>query len=406
LAALAEKPQVISVRFAEAQETTHKDPIDLVTCEYAPSVGGVADYSAEVASGLVRAGIPVRVWSAGDSVSERASANLSIHRSLGRFGLGRLLKAARQMRRSGGGKTILLQWEPVGFGAKSLNLPFCVWICWQVLRGSRLIVMFHETFLSYGKHTLKRLAAATLQRIMALLLVNSAAKTFASTERGAEAINKFNFLRCRVEHLPVFSNIQPCTDPYYSSVLRKQFAGEGEVLVGHFGRYNAQVEPLATGALAALLHANPDTKILFAGECADKYQRVIQSEHPQLASRVYSAGLSSDQKISTVIGACDFMFQPYPDGLTTRRSTTMAALRNARLVVSNKGSETEALWDTTAAVYMANSTETGEMASEMNLLARNPKRIAEGSRAARKFYERHFSVERTLTTIAACLDRA
>jgi hypothetical protein len=306
------------------------------------------------------------------------------------------------MRRAGAGRRLLLQWEPVGYGFLSVNVLFCLWIAWQALWGAQLIVMFHETFLSYSKKTPKRFVAATLQRLMAFLLVQSARKVFVSTESGAAAVRKLSLARHKVEHLPVFSNIESGPDSS-ARIHRCDFVSEGETLVGHFGRYNSQTEALVVPTLEALLRRSKSVHVLFAGECADTYRKTLVEEHPELKHRVHSAGICTSAEVSSVFAACDFMFQPYPDGITTRRSTAMAALANGCFFVSNKGTASEELWQQTAAVHLLRGRTPEEQAGEMDSIARSQERIVRGTEEAAEFYHRHFSVERTLSVLNTCL---
>jgi glycosyltransferase involved in cell wall biosynthesis len=406
LAILAESPAAVVRELMERTEVGHKSeavPVDVVTCEFPPTVGGVADYTQEVANGLSRMGCAVRVWAPGNQVEDEANPLLTINRSLGQFKLQSLIRAGQTMKAQGGGRCVLLQWEPVGYGIGSVNLLFCLWIVSLVLRGARLIVMFHETFLSYSKKTPKRVIAASLQRLMAFLLVNFASKVFASTAGGANALDRLSFRSGRVEHLPVFSNIKAEQDADYARALRATFASDGEILVGHFGRYMQETESLVVPVLTHLLLENPRTKVLFAGECADRYRAKLLDEHFELAARVHSAGICAPGQVASVLSACDFMFQPYPDGITTRRSTAMAALANGRFLVSNTGPATENLWMKNPAVCLLAGQDSAALADEIGRIVRSPELVARGSASARQFYDRNFSVERTLTDLEASI---
>jgi glycosyltransferase involved in cell wall biosynthesis len=398
-----EKPQVVSIKFAEPHDKSVTEALDMITCEYPPQTGGIADYSREIAAGLSRAGIPVRIWAPGNEERmARLSSRVTVARSLGRFGPPSLFRTARKMRRAGAGRRLLLQWEPVGYGFLSVNVLFCLWIAWQALCGAQLIVMFHETFLGYSKKTPKRFLAATLQRLMALLLAQSARKVFVSTQSGAEAVRKLTLSPNKVEHLPVFSNIDSASGSS-ARIRRCDFVSEGETLVGHFGRYNSETETLVLPTIAALLRRSKSIHVLFAGECADIYRKTLLETHPEFKHRAHSAGICTPAEVSSVFAACDFMFQPYPDGITTRRSTAMAALANGCFFISNKGEASEELWLQTAAVHLLRGRTPEEQAGEMDSIARSPERIARGSEEAAEFYRRHFSIERTLNALNTCL---
>ncbi|MFZ0593007.1 MAG: hypothetical protein WAM39_21295 [Bryobacteraceae bacterium] len=403
---LAEKPRAIPSEPEQATGAGNECEtvlVDIITCEFPPVVGGVADYTQEVAIGLSQLGRSVRVWGPGSEPAERANSHLTINRSLGRFGLRSLIRAGRAMKAGSGGRCLLLQWEPVGYGVGSVNLMFCLWIASMVLGGARLIVMFHETFLSYSKRTPKRLIAASLQRFMAFLLVNFASKVFASTAGGAQALNRFSLRRGKVGHLPVFSNVKTDRDPDYVRALRASFRSEEEILVGHFGRYMAETESLVVPALRRLLLGNPAIKVLFAGECASRYRVKLLDGYFELAPRVHSVGICSAGAVASVLSACDFMFQPYPDGITTRRSTAMAALANGRFLVSNAGPSTEDLWMQSPAVCLLTGQDPATHADELARVVRSPELVARGSASARQFYEQNFSSQRTLRDLKASI---
>jgi glycosyltransferase involved in cell wall biosynthesis len=406
LATLEEKPFAIRSGLRRAAKTVRASaaiPVDIITCEFPPTVGGVADYTQQVANALSEGSCSVRVWGPGSESPEEISSRLTVNRSLGRFGLGSLMRAGRAMRARGGGRCLVLEWEPVGYGMGSVNLIFCLWIVSLVLRRARLVVMFHETFLDYSKKTPQRLIAATLQRLMAFLLVNFASRVFASTAGGAQALARFSVQRDKVGHLPVFSNVKTDRDPDYVKAVRASFASEQEILVGHFGRYMAETESLAIPVLRRLLLDNPSIKVLFAGECAGRYRAKLLEGYSELEPRVHSAGIRTSGEIASVLAACDLMFQPYPDGITTRRSTAMAALANGRFLVSNLGPESEDLWMHNPAVCLLAGRNAAAQADEISRIVRSPELMARGSISARRFYEQNFSLERTLRGLKASI---
>ena len=56
--------------------------------------------------------------------------------------------------------------------------------------------------------------------------------------------------------------------------------------------------------------------------------------------------------LSAHIAACDLFVQPYPDGITSRRTSAMACLSQARPVVTTTGHLTEPLWAESDAVAL------------------------------------------------------
>src|SRR4051794_27900807 len=102
-------------------------PWHILTGEYPPQPGGVSDYSAQIAEGLARAGIPAHVWTAGVGQSPHVEG-VSVHRlgkGWSRAGLWRLglsLDGFPLPRR------LLVQYYPNAWGYKGLNLGFVRWL--------------------------------------------------------------------------------------------------------------------------------------------------------------------------------------------------------------------------------------------------------------------------------------
>ncbi len=380
--------------------------IDILTCEYPPTVGGVADYTLKVASDLERRGRTTRVWTATGKTESTARPGSKVIRSFRDFGLRDILTHERLMG-TAKNRCLLLQWEPVGFGLQSLNLPFCLWIVTRALRGTELLVMFHETFLPFNKRSLKRYLAGAIQRLMAFTLLNCASTVFASNESGARSLKRLCFRPAKVEHLPVFSNIE-CSEDSAAQVAaaRQEFARPDESLVGHFGRFMANTEPLVLPALKALLESDPRVKVLFIGECGDRYRGALLAGNPELAARVFASGIRTSEEIAQLISACDVMFQPYPGGVTTKRSSTMAALAQGRCVVSNRGHETERLWNDCSGLRLTENLEPTAVATDLSQLTAAGPELAERGRAASVFYQQHFSLQHTVDTVLSSIGRS
>jgi glycosyltransferase involved in cell wall biosynthesis len=381
-----------------------RNVIDIVTCEFPPEVGGVGAYTSKVSAELEQRGHEIRVWSSAGT-GEIAPPD-QVNRTFGRFKLSDISRNERLMG-TPKGRRLLLQWEPVGFGLQSLNLPFCLWIATRVLRGTRLVVMFHETFLPFNKRSLKRYLAGTIQRLMAFTLINSAQTVFASAESGVLSLQRLCFRPSKILHLPVFSNIETRgQDARQVSAMRQQFARPGEILVGHFGLYMAHTEPLVMPALEALLKRDERVKVLFIGGCGARYHEALLARSPELGARVFASGVRPSEEIARLILACDVMFQPYPGGITTKRGSAMASLAQGRCIVSNKGPEMDRLWNECAGVRLLETPDPAGFAAELIRLAAVPAELAERGTAASAFYQDRFSLEHSVDAVLTSIGSA
>jgi glycosyltransferase involved in cell wall biosynthesis len=373
----------------------------IITCEYPPKIGGIADHTFQIANSLTSRGIRAVVWAPGNDAEPHMRGAVSVNRCFGRFrpselwAIERLWAAERNPRR------ILLQWTPTGYGLKSSNVPFCLWLAWRVSRGDKLVVIFHEAFFSLSEHLLRRRAAAYAQRLMTVLLLNSAAEIFISTSCLARSIAPYCFRKVQIKNLPVPANFAPRVDPEAITNLRQSIAPQGEPVVGHFGLYSSHIETLLIPSLLKLLQNNLRIRVVLIGGGSVCYRDRLLSSNPEFSARIRATGACSHDEASIHISACDVMFQPYLEGITTRRSTTMAALAHGRCLISTLGSKTEDIWKSTSAIYFLRSWEPAYIAREIEDVLASPEQTARQGREALTFYEQNFSLPRTIDTLLA-----
>src|SRR6185295_19114886 len=104
--------------------------------EYPPQPGGVSDYTKLIANGLAAAGDEVHVWCPAPEDSETSDAEngtgdsgaVRVHRDFGRFAPADLRRAGQGLDKFPAPRRLLVQWVPQGYGYRSLNLPFCLWL--------------------------------------------------------------------------------------------------------------------------------------------------------------------------------------------------------------------------------------------------------------------------------------
>src|SRR5262249_37568110 len=96
----------------------------ILTGEYPPQPGGVADYTRLLARGLAQAGDRVHVWSGPCSAPTPVDSGVHVHRLPGRFGPASLVQLHRELGRLPGPYRLLVQYVPHAFGMKAMNVPF------------------------------------------------------------------------------------------------------------------------------------------------------------------------------------------------------------------------------------------------------------------------------------------
>jgi glycosyltransferase involved in cell wall biosynthesis len=377
----------------------------LITGEYPPSPGGVADYTALLASALAEAGSEVHVWTSHGPDAGPAEG-VSVHRPAGgwsRAGLRRLddaLDAFRPPRR------LVVQYTPNVWGYKGLNLGFCRWLARRRARGDDVRVMFHEVWYPWRlRDKPTRWLLALGQRLMARTLMGACSSAYISipawepllraSERGG---------RRPITWLPVPSTIAVVDDPSAVAELRRRVAPRGQTIVGSFGTFGGMIGALLAEVLPRLLGSRDDRVGLLLGRGSDRFAARLAADRPELAGRLIAAGGLPPAEVSVHLQACDLLVQPYPDGLSSRRTTLMAGLAHGVATVSNLGALSEPIWARTRCVALAPEARAGALAGAAEPLLACPATRADLGASARRAYQKHFAVERTVAAMGGAAD--
>lgn len=369
----------------------------LITGEYPPQPGGVSDYSRLVACGLVSAGDEVHVWAPGCPAQVQSDDGVVVHRLPGHFGPRALIALARSIDGSSRSR-VLVQYVPHAFGFKAMNLLFCLWLFGR--RHSGTVVMFHEVMFPIRvSQPLKHNVIGLTTRLMAMLVARSAERIFVATLIWDGLLRRFIGSHDSISWLPVPSNIPVVDDSAGVAATRLAYSSRGALLLGHFGAHSGLVGRSVEDLLTPVLERCPDARILLIGADSTDFRDRWVGANPELAVRVYATGALAPDRLSLALQACDVMIQPYPDGISTRRGSVMAALAHGRAVVTTNGVATEPLWAQSGAVVMAPVGDHDAMQSLIaRLVADEGERLRMAS-AARKLYAERFALRHTIAAL-------
>ena len=126
--------------------------------------------------------------------------------------------------------------------------------------------------------------------------------------------------------------------------VRSRYAPGKGALVGHFGTHGPLVTSLVDEVIAAVADAQPSVHFLLIGSGSEAFRSALVARDRSLADRVSASGTLSGSDLSAHVEACDVLLQPYPDGVTSRRTTAMAGLFARVPVVTTQGTLTERFW--------------------------------------------------------------
>jgi glycosyltransferase involved in cell wall biosynthesis len=362
-----------------------------LTPEYPPGCGGVGDYTAMLAAGLAAAGDGVHVWypvTGTPKTGVAVSRGVIPHALPDWFGAGSRAMIDAALSATPG--IIVAQYVPGAFGAHGMNVPFCRWMARLRRNGTDVRVMFHEPFFYFGVARPWRNALAIVQRAMAAILLRAGTRVYYSTETWKRLLAPYG-PQAAVEVLPIPATIP--VDVPADAVARARKRGAGGFLIGHFGTYGDHVGRELDLIVPALLRRLPAARVLLVGEGSDTFTGRLP---PDVRDRVSGTGRLPGGEAAATLRGCDLLVQPYPDGVTTRRTSVMAALTTSVPVLTTAGPLTEPVWARTSAVALTPAGDAHAMVERAAGLAADPgARAALGARG-RDLYDAQFALGVTI----------
>jgi glycosyltransferase involved in cell wall biosynthesis len=356
----------------------------ILTGEFPPATGGVGGYTAQLAAELQRAGDRVTVWTPGQTLPDR-------------FGPATIEVLRGAFRESPG--ILLLQYVPNALGARGMNLRFCRWLRAFSRQGVDVRVMFHEPYFYFTASRPWRNALAIVQRAMARTLVEASKHVYVSTTTWRR------YLRVPAstpfDVLPIPSNIPCASNASAIDQMRHAIAPDASPIVGHFGTYGRDIADALGGVLPAIAARVPAARFAFIGAGSREFVSRLAATRADIASRSWASGHLDASAVSSALRACDVLAQPYPDGITTRRTSAMAGLQHGVPTITTSGALTEPVWAESGSVRLAPAGSGPAFAEHVGALLRDRRDASLLGRRGADTYVTQFSLQRTLTVLRA-----
>jgi len=369
----------------------------ILTGEYPPQPGGVSDYTQLLAAGLAADGADVTVWAPPcEAPAPFTHGRVTVHRLPDCFGARSLRAIDAHLRTLPHPRRILVQYVPHAFGWKGANLRFAAWLYRR--RRESVWVMFHEVFFPMSRlQSAAQNGLGVATRAMAALVNGAAERRFVAIPAWQALLAPLGNARAPIEWLPVSSTIPVVVDPEGVHAVRRRFAADRR-LVGHFGTDGALIRPLLADAVASLA-ARSDCAILLIGRGSAEARQRIVANYPHLDQRIHATGALAPADISRHVSACDVMLQPFPDGVSTRRTSAMAALAHGKALATTMGALTEAWWSGSGSAVFATVGDAPALAAAAAGLLDDEKSRETLGAHARDTYDRLFDVRHTLSAL-------
>ena len=372
----------------------------ILTCEYPPEVGGVSDYTKQVAEALAHSGDEVHVWCPARE-TQPTSPRVRVHPEMGRFRPSDLRRVGVLLSASQAPRRLLVQWVPHGYGYRSMNLWFCLWLANRALTGDSVELMVHEPFIELRRGPLRHLFIALVHRVMTVVLMSAATRVWVSIPAWEPLLRAYALgRRVPIGWLPIPGCVGSEVDAPTASIKEK-YAEGSKALIGHFGSYGREVSAMLEARLLPIMSLGSEPALLLIGARSEAFRSAFVARYPAWTDRVHATGYVAEGELAHVLDACDLMVQPYPDGVSSRRTSVMACLSHGRPVVTTSGHLTEPLWAERGAVVLADvSNATGFVSGVARLLDDPRERIQIGG-AGQRLYRERFDVNHTVAVLRA-----
>jgi glycosyltransferase involved in cell wall biosynthesis len=357
----------------------------ILSPEYPPKIGGVSDYVGQLANGLALQGDRVDVWAPAPASPDFQGSRARVHalpHGFDRRGRAAITAGLRERPDA----VALIQYVPLALGGADV-------VAWLLRLPARVWLMFHEVAYPFERgQPLKHRAMAALTHAYALSLARRAELILVSAPGCERALGLLGLERKPLFWLPIPSNLPHEGPRRPRDITLREFGLDPErLVVGHFSAFGGRVAELLERELGLLLDRDGGVQVLLSGRGSVEFRSRLVASRPAAAARVRSLGEVTLEAAADSVVAADVLLFPYPDGISSRRTSVMGALALGRPVVTSAGPNTEALWRNTGCVRLA-SLQPGELSrATHDLLDDGAERARLGARASEVYLAR-FSI--------------
>jgi glycosyltransferase involved in cell wall biosynthesis len=371
----------------------------ILTGEYPPHIGGVSDYTHHLARALVEAGDRVHVWTPAPVPAAPAPCDpgVIVHQLPDQYSPRSLMKLQRELREIGGPYRLLLQYTPNAFGLLGTNYAFALWLIAQRMSPW---VMFHELYMPLTREQPMRYnALAIAQRVMLKLMMQSTARAFVSIPIWGELLQDYAN-GTPIEWLPIPSAVVGRVEPAQLNAIRGRYlSADDQKLLGTFGTYGPLIADMLNEILPPLLKGDPRRVMLLMGRGSESFAAQLLAAHPQLAERVHFTGSLPADQLPAYLSACDLLVQPYPDGVSTRRSSLVAGMALGVPTVAPAGKLSESFWLEKNPIIVVPEPRCAAILAAAERALADPQMLRAFGRKSQQFYDEVLDVRHTVAAL-------
>ena len=370
--------------------------IMIISPAFPPDNSGVGDYTEMLAEGLSDKHEVIVITSEQKGLPQKEKGRFHILRGIKKWGgynLFSILSIVKQFSPD----LIIVQYVSFLYGKGGINITFPLFaVCLRVRY--RVMTMVHEPFISFG-HSVKYFLISIVQRLMLFFLIIGSDRIGVSIKVWERVLKRFFFWRKGdFRWIPIPSNIKISTK---TNIPEKLSRFNKKPLLAFFGSLHiTKIMEFLTASLDALVKKGYDAGLIVIGQDENEISAYIKELPDYLRERIFCTGYCSSEDVSRYLSITDIFLLPLIDGISSRRTTLMTALKHGVPVVSTNGFLTDDIFlqenftllspSTDKALFVANVVR---MADDDTLRKNMGKR---GKEAYEKYFSERLMIERYL----------
>jgi glycosyltransferase involved in cell wall biosynthesis len=280
--------------------------------------------------------------------------------------------------------TVLVQYNPFMYGRWGFAPHLLRYAKQMRGGGSRIVLFVHEPFVPL--RSLRLILMGMWQRLQLRVLASTSDVVLTSIEAWSRDLARWHPRR-PTHHLPVASNL-PDMRHCRAAQRDRLDVGADDIVLATFGTDHPShlVEHVRRAAAACTRHPGR-TVLLELGSRTPRF-----TDDAATGAVVIHPGIEPAEDLASKLAAADVFMAPFVDGVSTRRTTLMAALQHGIAVVGTDGPLTDTiLRRSTRAMALVPVDDVDRFAHTVAGLATRPEERRQRGLAARILYEREFS---------------
>jgi glycosyltransferase involved in cell wall biosynthesis len=321
----------------------------LITGEYPPMRGGVADYSCLLSDGLQRLGVDVTVLTSARAVSGAHENGNSIAATVQDWGAGLWADVAEQVARVRP-DVIHVQYQTGAFGMR-LGINLLPWR--KKLRGGLppIVVTFHdlkEPYLLPKIGRARHLATVLLAAASDAVVLTNPEDFGRVVGRPTNDRSRLSWGGTRAVATPIGSNIPPLRTDFKRDRFRERIGVRADEVVLAFFGFLVPSKGLDTlvDAFDVLVDRGRAIRLLMVGAgggdtgTPDRaYETSIRQRlnAPRVRGRVIWTGFLHPADVAAYLSAADICCLPFRDGVSIRHGTLVAAVVLGLPIITTNG---------------------------------------------------------------------